>query len=317
MDTFNFLEKAPTNRRPAGRSASHHTRRATVRIGGRVVGEGEPVYTIGEIGINHNGSLDIAKKLIDAAKDAGLDSVKFQKREPEVCVPRDQWEKMRDTPWGRMSYIDYKRRMEFGQAEFDEIDRYCKSLGIQWFASCWDVPSVEFMTRYEMCAHKIASACLTDNDLLLAVRRTGLPVIASTGMSTPLEIAAGVESLGREQLCIAHSTSTYPCPVEELNLRMISTLKREYPDHPIGYSGHESGLAPSIAAVAIGATFVERHITLDRTMWGTDQSASLEPDELKTLVTEVRTLEKAFGDGIKRVYQSEVPIRAKLRRVQS
>ena len=291
--------------------------RPVVSIRRRLVGEDQPVFVIAEIGINHNGSLELAQRLIAGAAEAGCDAVKFQKRTPELCVPPDQWQIERDTPWGRMSYIDYKRRVEFGVDEFAQIEKQCQSLGLMWFASCWDEPSVEFMRRFSPPCYKAASASLTDLPLLQAMRATGVPLIVSTGMSTSEEIAEAVIVTGQRDLLIAHSTSTYPCPVDELNLRMIRTLKQAFPHCPIGYSGHESGLAPTCAAVALGATFIERHITLDRAMWGTDHSASIELKSLGLLVSEVRDLELAVGDGVKRVYDSEIPIRKKLRRVPS
>jgi N-acetylneuraminate synthase len=287
---------------------------AAVRIGSRWVGENQPVYVIAEIGINHNGSLELAEKLIEGAAQAGCDAVKFQKRTPELCVPRDQWAIERDTPWGRMTYIDYKRRVEFGEREFTHIERVCRKLGMPWFASPWDVPSVEFLERFAPPCYKVASASLTDHELLAAMRETGRPLIMSTGMSTAREIDAAVEQVGTDDLLIAHATSTYPCPVDELNLRMIQTLKRWYPECPIGYSGHETGLAPTWAAVALGATFVERHITLDRAMWGTDHAGSVEIGGLGRLVDQIRDVERSLGDGVKRVYASEIPIRRKLRR---
>ena len=288
-----------------------------VEIAGRSVGEDQPVFVIAEIDINHNCSLEIARKLIEGAARAGCDAVKFQKRTPELCVPLDQWQVMRDTPWGRMSYIDYKRKIEFGASELEQVDQWCKNLGIMWFASCWDIPSIEIIERFQPPCYKAASASLTDHELLRAMKNTGKPLIISTGMSSVDEIDAAVSAVGHKHLLIAHSTSTYPCPVEELNLRMIRTLKREYPRCPIGYSGHETGLAPTWAAVALGATFVERHITLDRAMWGTDHAASVELAGLERLVGQIRDVERAVGDDIKRVYESELPIRQKLRRVPS
>jgi N-acetylneuraminate synthase len=285
-----------------------------VLVGGTPVGPGHPTFVIAEIGINHNGSLEICEKLIEGAAHAGCNAVKFQKRTPELCVPLDQWNVMRDTPWGRMPYIEYKRKIEFGLEEFTHIDRVCKRLGVHWFASAWDLPSIEFMERFEPPCYKAASASLTDHTLLGAMKRTNRPLFLSTGMSTREEIHAAVLSIGREGLMIAHATSTYPCPVEELNLRMISTLERLYPQCPIGYSGHETGLAPTWAAVALGATFVERHITLDRAMWGTDHAASVELSGLVRLVSQIRDIERAVGDGVKRVYASEEAIKKKLRR---
>src|SRR5262245_22465267 len=248
--------------------------KARVRIGDRWVGDGEDVFVIAEIGINHNGSLEIARKLIDGACLAGADAVKFQKRTPELCVPREQWGQERDTPWGRMTYIDYRHRVEFGEAQFAAIDRHCRDRGMPWFASCWDEAAVDFMERFEPPCCKAASASLTDHELLRKMKGTGRPLIVSTGMSTLEEIEDAVAAAGRDRLLVAHATSTYPCPVGELNLRMIHTLKRMYAECPIGYSGHETGLSPTWAAVTVGAAFVERHITLDRAMGGSDQAAS-------------------------------------------
>jgi N-acetylneuraminate synthase len=285
-----------------------------VRIGNRFVGDGQPVFVIAEIGINHNGSLALAKKLIDGASLAGADAVKFQKRTPEKCVPRDQWEVQRSTPWGSMSYIDYRRKIEFGVEEYVAIDRYCREREIVWFASCWDEESVEFMERFAPPCYKASSASLTDLGLLQAMKKTDRPLIISTGMSTKEEIEGAVGALGRERLLIAHSTSTYPCPPQELNLRMIRTLKECYVDCPVGYSGHEVGLAPTWAAVSLGATFVERHVTLDRAMWGSDQAASVEVSGFMRLVASIRDIEKSMGDGVKRVYEAELQKRNTLRR---
>ncbi len=288
-----------------------------VKVGNRLIGDGKPVFVVAEIGINHNGSVEITKKMIDAALFAGCDAVKFQKRTPEICVPHDQWHIERDTPWGRMTYIEYRHKMEFGYEEFQEIDRFCKSKRILWFASCWDEPSVEFMERFDPPLYKSSSASLTDHDLLLKMKETGKPMVISTGMSTMGEIVTAVEAIGRDNLMIAHSTSTYPCKVEELNLRMILTLKEKFPGIPIGYSGHEVGLAPTWAAVGLGASFVERHITLDRAMWGSDQAASVEVYGMHRLVRNIRDIEKALGDGIKRVYPSEMKALEKLRRIKN
>jgi N-acetylneuraminate synthase len=287
-----------------------------VKIGDRLVGPGHPVYIIAEIGINHNGSLEIAKSMMQGAAEAGCDAVKFQKRTPEICVPRDQWNIERDTPWGRMTYIDYRYKVEFGVEEYAEIDRYAKELGIHWFVSCWDEQAVEFTEQFNPVCYKAASASLTDLPLLKAMKDTGRPLMISTGMSTMEEIEHAVQAIGTDNLLIAHATSAYPCKVEELNLRMISTLQNLYPTVPIGYSGHETGLATTWAAVAIGACFLERHITLDRAMWGTDQAASVEIGGLHRLVSNVRDIEAALGDGVKKVYDSEMSSRKKLRRVQ-
>ncbi|MCK6602114.1 MAG: N-acetylneuraminate synthase family protein [Bacteroidetes bacterium] len=291
-------------------------KKAEIKIGNRWVGDGHPVFVIAEIGINHNGSLDIARKLIEGAKAAGCDAVKFQKRTPEVCVPKDQRDILRDTPWGRMTYMDYRYKVEFGLEDYAEIDRISRKNNILWFASCWDEESVEFMEQFDTPLYKSASASLTDHDLLKKKKATGKPLMISTGMSTHQEITDAIDCLGLDNLLIAHATSTYPCPPEELNLRMIHTLKNLYPSVPIGYSGHETGLAPTWAAVALGATFVERHITLDRAMWGSDQAASVEPAGFARLVSNIRDIEASLGDGIKQVYPSEMGQLNKLRRVK-
>ncbi|MDD5361269.1 MAG: N-acetylneuraminate synthase family protein [Ignavibacteria bacterium] len=288
-----------------------------VKIGNRSVGDGERVYIIGEIGINHNGSLEIAKKLIKGARAAGCDAVKFQKRTPELCVPKSQWNLERDTPWGRISYIEYRRKVEFSFEDYCEIDFYCKELDIDWLASCWDEESVDFIEQFNPPCYKASSASLTDIPLLKKKKQTGKPLLISTGMSTMEEIKYAVDEIGKDNLLIAHSTSAYPCSIEQLNLSMIVTLKELYPHIPIGYSGHETGLAPTWAAVALGAAFVERHITLDRAMWGSDQAASVEIGGLHRLVENIRDIEKSLGDGVKRVYDSELSQIEKLRRIKA
>lgn len=287
----------------------------TIKIGDRCVGEGCPTYVVAEIGINHNGELDIAKKMILAAYMAGVDAVKFQKRTPELCVPPEQRGQMRETPWGYITYLDYRYKVEFGEAEYAEIDRYCKELGITWFASAWDEPSVDFLEQFNPVAYKVPSASLTDHALLRHMRATGRPVILSTGMSTMDQIQEAVSMLDPDNMMITHTTSTYPCEPDELNLRMVETLKRKF-DFPIGYSGHEVGLIPSVVAVALGACLVERHITLDRAMWGSDQAASVEPGGFERLVKYIRVTEQSLGDGVKKVYDSELSSLRKLRRVQ-
>ena len=291
--------------------------KSKVKVGNRYIGDNESIFIIAEIGINHNGSVEIAKKMIDAAHSAGCDAVKFQKRTPELCVPKDQWDIERDTPWGRMTYINYRHKIEFDKDQFSQIVDYCKKKKIIWFASCWDENAVDFIEQFNPAVYKIASACLTDENLLLKHKALNKPVIMSTGMSTMSEIENAVKTFGTENLMIAHSTSSYPCKTEQLNLRMIQTLKKKYPTIPIGYSGHETGLAPTGAAAALGASFIERHITLDRAMWGTDQAASVEIVGLVKLVSNIRDIEQALGDGIKKVYESELPSLKKLRRVQS
>jgi N-acetylneuraminate synthase len=287
-----------------------------MRIGARLVGDGHPACVVAEIGINHNGDLNIARRLIDAAVHAGADAVKFQKRTPELCTPPEQRKQMRETPWGYITYLEYRERVEFGEAEYREIDRYCREKGITWFASVWDEPSVDFMEPFAPPCYKIPSAALTDNGLLRRIRATGRPKILSTGMSTLEQIHTAVGTLGLEGLLIAHATSTYPCEPEELNLRMIETLRRSFPC-PIGYSGHEVGLVPSVVAVSLGACLIERHITLDRAMWGSDQAASVEPSGFERLVKYIRVAEQALGDGVKRVYDSEHVSLRRLRRVEN
>lgn len=289
----------------------------TRTIGDKIIGAGHPVYVTGEIGINHNGELSNAFALIDQAAAAGCDAVKFQKRTPQICTPRDQWDIERDTPWGRMTYLDYRHRVEFGVEEYAAIDEYARQRGIAWFASPWDVESVDFLEQFEVPAHKVASASLTDDELLRRLRATGRTVILSTGMSTPRQIRHAVEVLGSDNIVLCHATSTYPAKPSELNLRMIHTLQADFPNVPIGYSGHEVGLQTTLAAVALGATFVERHITLDRAMWGSDQAASVEPPGLQRLVRDIRTITESLGDGVKRIYDGELAAMKKLRRVQT
>jgi N-acetylneuraminate synthase len=286
-----------------------------IKFGNRMMGDGHPAYVIAEVGINHNGDLNVAKKIIDAAAHAGADAVKFQKRTPEVCTPLDQQKQMRETPWGYISYLDYRYKVEFNEEQYREIDRHCKEKKIDWMVSVWDEPSVDFMEKFDTPAYKVPSASLTDKNLLKYVRKTGKPIIISTGMSTMDEIHKGVNAVGEDNLVIMHCTSTYPCEPEELNLRMIETLRREFPNNPIGYSGHEVGLVPSAVAIALGATSIERHITLDRAMWGSDQAASVEPGGFERLVKYIRVTEAGLGDGVKKVYESEMSSRKKLRRV--
>jgi len=289
----------------------------TVTIGSHEIGDGLPSYVIGEIGLNHNGSVELAKKLIDVAADAGAQAVKFQKRTPAISTPEHMKNVLRETPWGEMTYLEYRYRVEFDREQYIEIGDHATLRGMDWFASPWDVPAVEFLEDLNVVAHKVASASVTDLDLLAALAATGKPVILSTGMSTMQQIDAAVEVLGTDNLVILHATSTYPLPPEEANLRMIPTLRAAYPGIPIGYSGHERGLQISLAAVALGATAVERHITLDRAMWGSDHAASLEPTGFEHLVRDIRVIEEAMGDGVKRVFPGELAPMAKLRRVSA
>ena len=275
-----------------------------------------PSYIIAEIGINHNGDIEIAKKLIKVAKETGCDAVKFQKRNPDVCVPEKQKNIMRETPWGYISYLDYKYKVEFEKREYDIINDYCKELGIHWFASPWDTDSVDFLAQYDIPALKVPSASLNDTELLSAMKKTSMPIILSTGMSTQKEVDEAINFFKGSNIALLHCVSTYPTPPEELNLNVIKTYKKKYPEIIIGYSGHETGLSTTYAAVALGAKIIERHITLDRSMWGTDHSASVEPHGLESLVSNIRDIELAMGDGIKNITPGEIPIREKLRRIQ-
>jgi N-acetylneuraminate synthase len=286
-----------------------------IKIGDRLVGDGHPAYVIAEIGINHNGDLAIAKQMIDAAVHAGVDAVKFQKRTPEIATPPDQQKQMRETPWGYISYLDYRYKVEFSEGQYCEIEKYCKDKGITWLVSVWDEPSVDFMEKFDTPAYKIPSASLTDSGLIRKAQATGKPVILSTGMSTMQQIRKGAEIMEGKDLVLMHCTSTYPCEPEELNLKMVQTLRDEFPNTPVGYSGHEVGLVPSAVAVALGACMVERHLTLDRAMWGTDQAASVEPGGFERLVKYIRVSEAALGDGVKKVYESEKASLKKLRRL--
>jgi N-acetylneuraminate synthase len=284
----------------------------TVKIGDRSVGEGQPCYVIGEIGINHNGDPNLARQLVEVCAEAGADAVKLQKRTVDVVYTPEELARPRETPFGTTNG-DLKRHLELDADAYHAIDRTCRDAGVHWFASCWDEASVAFCERFDPPAYKVASASLTDHDLLREKRRTGKPIILSTGMSTLAEIDAAVEVLGTDDLIVLHCTSTYPSKDEELNLRCIPMLKARY-GVPVGYSGHELGLATTLAAVALGACVVERHVTLDRAMFGSDQAASIEPQGFRRLVRDVRAVEAALGDGQKRVYESEIPVLKKLRR---
>ena len=286
-----------------------------IKFGNRMVGDGHPAYVIAEVGINHNGDLNIAKQIIDAAVHTGVDAVKFQKRTPDVSTPEAQKTQMRDTPWGYITYLEYRHKVEFTAEQYHEIDVFCKERNIPWMVSVWDEPAVDFMENFDTPAYKIPSASLTDHKLLRHVRKTGKPMIISTGMSTMDQIRKAVKVIGEENLVIMHCTSTYPCEPEELNLKMIETLRREFPNNPVGYSGHEVGLVPSAIAVSLGACMIERHMTLDRAMWGSDQAASVEPGGFERLVKYVRVAEASLGDGVKKVYESEKPSLKKMRRV--
>lgn len=282
----------------------------------QVIDQNSKTFIIAEIGLNHNGDIEIAKKLMEIAKKSGCDAVKFQKRTPEISTPKNQWNVIRETPWGQMNYIDYRHKVEFSDLEYKEIDLHAKKLGIFWFASCWDVGAVQDMEKFDFPIYKIASASLTDFEMIEEILKTGKSIILSTGMSTMEEITETVNKIGDNELAILHTTSTYPCPPNELNLNVIKSYIKKFPNNIIGYSGHEIGLVTSAVAVSFGAKILERHITLDRSMWGTDQSASIEPQGLEKLVKYIRTVEVAMGDGNKIVYDTELPIKEKLRRIK-
>jgi N-acetylneuraminate synthase len=284
-----------------------------VRIGDRLVGPGEPAYVIAEIGINHNGDVELARALVEAAARAGADAVKLQKRTVDVVYSPDELQRARDSPFGSTNG-DLKYGLEFDENSYRSIAEWCAAQRLHWSASCWDEASVDFVAAFDPPWFKVSSASLTDTELLRHHRRYGKPIILSTGMSTIEEIDTAVEALGTDDLILMHTTSTYPSVIDELNLRTISMLEERY-GVPVGYSGHEVGLAPSVAAVALGACVVERHITLDRAMWGSDQAASVEPQGFERLVRDIRVVERALGDGVKRVYESELEVRKKLRRV--
>ncbi len=284
-----------------------------VRLGSKVVGPGKPCYVIAEIGINHNGDIDIAKRLINVASGAGCDAVKFQKRTIDVVYSPEELAKPRESPFGNTNG-DLKRGLEFELEEYQEIDRYCREVKIDWFASCWDEASVDFIAQFHIPCFKVASASLTDDNLLRHTRKVGKPILLSTGMSTIKEVDHAVDILGKKDLILLHACSTYPAYYEELNLKVIDVLKERY-GVPVGYSGHETGLSSSVAAAVLGSCVIERHITLDRSMWGSDHAASLEPNGITRLIRDIRLIEKSMGDGVKRVLEREQPIIKKLRRV--
>ena len=286
---------------------------AEVKIGNTMVGDGHPCYVVAEIGINHNGDISLAKELIDTAEATGCNAVKFQKRTIDVVYTLEELAKPRESPFGETNG-DLKYGLEFGLGAYQEINRYCREVDIAWFASCWDEASVDFIDQFKVPCYKIASASLTDDNLLRYTRAKGKPIILATGMSSLEEIDHAVEVLGKNDLVLLHAVSTYPSNYDELNLRVIPELKKRY-GVPVGYSGHETGLPSSVAAVAMGACMVERHITMGRAMWGSDQAASLEPNGVTRLVRDIRLIELSFGSGMKRVLDVEKPLIKKLRRV--
>jgi len=285
-----------------------------VQIGNRLAGPDRECFIVAEIGINHNGDLHTARKLISAAKQAGCDAVKFQKRTVDVVYTAEELARPRESPFGKTNG-DLKRGLEFGIEQYRAIDECCRVEKIIWYASCWDKASVEFMGAFNPPCYKISSACLTDDNLLDHIRGYKQPVILSTGMSALEQVDHAVKVLGPNDLIVLHCTSTYPSELEELNLKVISTFQERY-QVPVGYSGHEVGLATSVAAVVLGACMIERHITLDRASWGSDQAASIEPHGFSRLVRDIRAVERSMGDGAKKVYPSEIPVREKLRRVR-
>lgn len=287
----------------------------TLTLGAHSIGPGHPVYVIAEIGLNHNGDVALAKELIDVAAGAGAQAAKFQKRTPVISTPEHMKDVMRSTPWGDMTYLDYRYRVEFDREQYIEVGDHATLRGLDWFASPWDEPSVDFLEDLNVCAYKVASASVTDEGLLRRIDATGKPVLLSTGMSTLDQVDRAVSLFDPSRLAVLHATSTYPLPPEEANLLTIPAFAHRFPALPIGYSGHETGLQISIGAVALGARIVERHITLDRAMWGSDHAASLEPQDFAALVRDIRVLEEALGDGIKRVFPGELAPLAKLRRV--
>jgi N-acetylneuraminate synthase len=284
-----------------------------VLLGDRPVGDGHPCYVLAEIGINHNGDIQFAQKLIDVAAFAGCEGVKFQKRTVDVVYTPEELAKPRESPFGETNG-DLKHALEFGQAQYEQIDAYCQNKPIAWTASCWDEDSVDFIDQFDPPFYKIASASLTDDALLLHTRAKGKPIVLSTGMSTIDQIDHAVDVLGKDDLVLLHSCSTYPAQYAELNLRVIPMLRERY-GVPVGYSGHETGIASSVAAATLGACIVERHVTLDRSMWGSDQAASLEPNGIMRVIRDIRLVETAMGNGVKMVQPSEIPVMQKLRRV--
>ncbi len=287
--------------------------RKTVKIKNKTIGDGYPCFITAEIGINHNGSVQQAKRLIDMAISVGCDAVKFQKRTIDIVYTKEELSKERSSIFGETNG-DLKRGLEFGYEQYKELDCYCKEKGIIWYASCWDEKSVDFIEQFNPPCYKIASASLTDDNLLKYTRNTGKPIFLATGMSTMEQIQHAVDVLGEDNLIIYHCTSTYPTNNDEINLKVITTLREKY-NCPIGFSGHEKGILPTIMSAMLGANAVERHITTDRTLWGSDQAASLERDGISRIVRDIHQINTILGDGVKKVYDSEKPIIKKLRRV--
>jgi N-acetylneuraminate synthase len=285
-----------------------------VKIGNKFVGHHHPTYFIAEIGINHNGDMRICKQLIDAAVDAGCDAVKFQKRVPEIAVPEHYKNKMRETPWGEMTYLDYKKKIEFWEDDFKELDEYCKAKDVVWFASVWDIPSIEFIEQFDTPCYKIPSASLTDSNLIKALKATGKPIIISSGMSSAEETERAMKILGEENVILMQCTSTYPCKDEDFDINVINTFRKKY-NCPIGFSGHEPGFLDTVIATSIGACIVEKHITIDHSLWGTDQASSLDPKQLREAVNYTKRITTMLGGHEKKVHEAELSTKDKLRNV--
>ena len=289
---------------------------SSVQVGTKLVSEVAPTYMIAEIGINHNGDLEIAKRLIEEASKAGFDAVKFQKRTVDIVFTPEELARPRESVFGKTNG-DLKYGLEFDHSDFVEIDKHCKRNSIDWFASPWDTASLKFLEEFDVVAHKVASACLTDTELLTNMKATGKPIFLSTGMSTLGQIKTALGLLDPENTILMHAVSVYPAKQEQLHLSWINDLKKNFSNYLIGYSGHEAGVMPSVIAVAkYGAVCVERHITLDRAMWGSDQSASLEPEGMERVVKYIRSVPVVSGIGTKQVLSEEIPILEKLRRVK-
>ena len=286
-----------------------------IKTGSRYIGDNEPIYLIAEIGINHNGDIQIAKKLMDATWATGWDCVKFQKRTPDICVPENQKNTIKQTPWGEMTYLDYKKKMEFSKNNYDYLDKYAKEKPLEWTASVWDLPSLEFIIQYDIPFLKIPSAKITDKELVEETAKAGKPLFISSGMSTLEEVDNAVNILEKylsKNYILFHCNSTYPAKTDELNLQVIETLKQRY-DCLVGYSGHEYDLMPSTIAPIFGACVIERHITLDHEMWGTDQASSIGVRGMDFLVKRINSVKTIVGDGIKNISAGEEEIRKKLR----
>jgi len=315
IETWCFYDRESEDRKRLPESRRKKLTGPTIQIGDRTVGDGHRCYVIAELGINHNGDRSVLRRLISAAAYAGAQAIKFQKRTVDVVYSAEELAKPRESPFGATNG-DLKRRLELGHAEYAFIDLTCRELGIAWFASSWDLDSVDFIDRFNPPCHKIASASITDLELIRRVCETDKPLIMSTGMCTLEELDRAtdlVKSQGNP-LALLHCVSTYPARDQDLNLRMIDTL-RQY-DCPVGYSGHERGIATTVSAVdKWGACIVERHLTLDRSMFGSDQAASLEPEGFRRMVRDIGAVKSAQGDGVKRVLDAEIPIQRKLRRV--